>query len=90
MAAYKAQVLDHTYRGKIRPRSHYALGWLPRWGQLITGTALSSLVNVSTTTPGIRRLVRWTAGIDQRRSLPRFASVAARRRVSVPESAGTP
>ena len=36
MAAYKSQVLDHTYRGKIRPRSHYALGWLPRWGRLIT------------------------------------------------------
>ena len=91
MAAYKAQVLDHTYRGKIRPRSHYALGWLPRWGRLIThARLLSSLVNLSTATPGVRRLVRWAAGIDQRRSMPRFASVAARRRVVVPESAGTP
>ena len=27
---------DHSYRRKIRPRSHYALGWLPRWGRLIT------------------------------------------------------
>ncbi len=36
MAAYKAQVLDRTYAGRIRPRSHYALGWLPRWGRLIT------------------------------------------------------
>jgi Fe-S oxidoreductase len=91
MAAYKAQVLDHTYRGKIRPRSHYALGWLPRWGRLITRRRLlSSLVNVSTATPGVRRLVRWAAGIDQRRSLPRFASVAARKRVSVPELAGNP
>ena len=91
MAAYKSQVLDHTYRGKIRPRSHYALGWLPRWGRLIThARLLSSLVNLSTAAPGVRRLVRWAAGIDQRRSMPRFASVAARRRVAVPESAGTP
>jgi FAD/FMN-containing dehydrogenase/Fe-S oxidoreductase len=91
MAAYKSQVLDHTYRGKIRPRSHYALGWLPRWGRLITRRRLlSSLVNLSTATPGVRRLIRWAAGIDQRRSLPRFASIAARRRVSVPKSAGNP
>ena len=52
MAAYKSQVLDHTYRGKIRPRSHYALGWLPRWGRLITrGRLLSSLVNVEHSNP---------------------------------------
>ena len=89
MAAYKSQVLDHSYRRKIRPRSHYALGWLPRWGRLIIrAPLLSRLVNLSTAAPGVRRLVRWTAGIDQRRSLPRFASVAARKRVAVPESSG--
>jgi FAD/FMN-containing dehydrogenase/Fe-S oxidoreductase len=91
MAAYKSQVLDHTYRHKIRPRSHYALGWLPRWGRLITkARVLSGVVNFSTATPGLRRLVRWAAGVDQRRSLPRFASVAARKRVAVPESSGRP
>jgi FAD/FMN-containing dehydrogenase/Fe-S oxidoreductase len=91
MAAYKSQVLDHTYRHKIRPRSHYALGWLPRWGRLITrASVLSSLINFSTATPGLRTLVRWAAGVDHRRTLPRFASVAARRRVAVPESSGTP
>jgi FAD/FMN-containing dehydrogenase/Fe-S oxidoreductase len=89
MAVYKSQVLDHTYRRKVRPRSHYALGWLPRWGRLVTrAPLLSGLVNLSTTTPGLRRLVRWTAGIDHRRSLPRFASVTARKRVAVPESSG--
>ena len=91
MAAYKSQVLDHTYRRRIRPRSHYALGWLPRWGRLLTRAPfLSGLVNLSTATPGVQRLVRWTAGIDQRRSLPRFASVAASKRVAVPESSGDP
>jgi FAD/FMN-containing dehydrogenase/Fe-S oxidoreductase len=91
MAAYKAQVLDHTYRGKIRPRSHYALGWLPRWGRLITrARLLARLINFSTATPGVRRLVRWAAGVDQRRPLPRFTSVAAHSRVMAPESSGSP
>ncbi len=91
MAAYKAQVLDHTYQGKLRPRSHYALGWLPRWGRLITRyRGLASLVNFTTRTPGLRRLVRWSAGVDQRRSLPRFADQAARTRVELPTPVGRP
>ena len=31
MAQYKSEVLHRTYKGKRRPMSHYALGWLPRW-----------------------------------------------------------
>ena len=89
MAAYKSQVLDRTYRGKLRPRSHYALGWLPRWGRLITRSpALSTLINFTTGTPGLRRLVRWSAGVDQRRSLPRFARTSARSRVGLPPADG--
>jgi Fe-S oxidoreductase len=91
MASYKSQVTDHTYRGRIRPRSHYALGWLPRWGRVITRSrALATLVNLSTGTPGLRNVVRWTAGADQRRSLPRFATRSARRRVSLPATGGRP
>ena len=88
MAAYKAEVLDHTYRGRLRPRSHYALGWLPRWSRLVTRMpALARLTNLLTGTPGLRRLVRWTAGVDQRRSLPRFAEKSAMRRVGLPATA---
>ncbi|HYP44160.1 MAG TPA: FAD-binding and (Fe-S)-binding domain-containing protein [Propionibacteriaceae bacterium] len=91
MAAYKSQVLDHTYRRRLRPRSHYALGWLPRWGRMITGTrGLSSLVNLSTSLPGLRSVVRWSAGVDQRRSLPRFAARSARSRVKLPVGEGLP
>src|SRR5215212_8677791 len=91
MAAYKSEVLDRTYRGRLRPRSHYALGWLPRWGRLITRfPALSALINLTTRTPGLRRLVRWSAGVDQRRSLPRFARRSARSRVRLPSSNGRP
>ena len=91
MAAYKSEVIDRTYRGKLRPRAHYALGWLPRWGRLITRFAmLSTLINLTTGTPGLRRLVRWSAGVDQRRSLPRFARKSARSRVGLPHSDGKP
>src|SRR6266699_1366029 len=31
MATYKAEVLHQRYRHRLRPASHYALGWLPRW-----------------------------------------------------------
>jgi FAD/FMN-containing dehydrogenase/Fe-S oxidoreductase len=83
MATYKSEVLDKTYRGRLRPRSHYALGWLPRWGRLITRTrVLAPLVNALTATPGLRHLVRWSAGVDQRRNLPRFAARSARSRLA--------
>ena len=91
MAAYKAQVLDHTYRRRLRPRSHYALGWLPRWGRMITRfRGLARLINFSTSMPGLRSLVRWSAGVDQRRSMPRFADQAARSRIELPATDGTP
>ena len=91
MASYKSQVIDHTYKGIIRPRSHYALGWLPRWGRMITrNRGLATLVNTTMALPGLRNVVRWTAGVDQRRTLPRFATRAARDRVALPDSGGTP
>ncbi len=87
MASYKSIATDHAYAGRLRPRSHYALGWLPRWGRLITRfPGLATLVNLSTATPGLRNLVRWSAGVDQRRSLPRFAARPARARLSPDEA----
>ncbi|SDE68052.1 FAD-binding and (Fe-S)-binding domain-containing protein [Auraticoccus monumenti] len=80
MAAYKSRVLDETYKGGIRPRSHYALGWLPRWGRLITRVpGLAAVTNAVMATPGLRSLLRWGAGVDQRRQLPRFATTSATR-----------
>nr|WP_091178209.1 FAD-binding and (Fe-S)-binding domain-containing protein [Microlunatus flavus] len=84
MASYKSIATDHAYAGRLRPRSHYALGWLPRWGRLITRfPGLAALVNVTGATPGLRHLLRWGAGVDQRRSLPRFSDRPARARVDV-------
>ncbi len=90
MASYKSIAIDHAYTGRLRPRSHYALGWLPRWGRLITRVpGLSALINLTTATPGLRNVVRWSAGVDQRRSLPRFADRPARARVQAPADGGT-
>ena len=82
MAAYKARVTHERYKGRLRPRNHYALGWLPRWGRLITALpGLGSLVNVVGKAPGLGRLLRWGAGVDARRDIPRFANRSARSRM---------
>ncbi|MFT4298977.1 MAG: FAD-binding and (Fe-S)-binding domain-containing protein [Aeromicrobium sp.] len=74
MAAYKSEVLHQAYRGRLRPRSHYILGKLPMWSKLVSPIAW--LVNLSLKVPGLVHLARWTAGVDQRRSLPAFARTA--------------
>ena len=61
MAAYKAEFLDHHYRRRLRPLSHYSLGWLPLW---LTLTArVPRLVNVITRSRLTRRLFSLAAGI---------------------------
>ena len=35
IATYKAEFLAHHYEGRIRPRAHYALGWLPAIASLL-------------------------------------------------------
>ena len=72
MAAYKAEVLHQSYKGRLRPRSHYILGRLPMWARL--SSPIAWLVNLSLRAPGLRSIARWAAGVDQRRSLPMFAT----------------
>ncbi|WP_435747489.1 FAD-binding and (Fe-S)-binding domain-containing protein, partial [Nocardioides sp. SYSU DS0663] len=77
MATYKSETLHQTYAGRRRPRTHYTLGRLPRWAALAAPVA-----------PALNRALRWkpvaaaaraTAGLDQRRSIPRFADRTLRR-----------
>lgn len=72
MAAYKAEVLHQSYKGRLRPRSHYILGRLPLWARL--SAPIARLANLALMTPGLRSIARWMAGVDQRRSLPTFAT----------------
>jgi Fe-S oxidoreductase/FAD/FMN-containing dehydrogenase len=77
MATYKSEVLHQTYRGRLRPRSHYTLGKLPFWARLAGWTP--RLANLGTRLPGIRTLALWLAGVDKRRSVPAFARRPFRR-----------
>jgi FAD/FMN-containing dehydrogenase/Fe-S oxidoreductase len=71
MASYKAEVLHQAYRHRLRPRSHYALGQLPRWARL--AARAPGVANAAFALPGAGRVVRYGAGVDRRRALPRFA-----------------
>lgn len=71
MAAYKAEVLHQSYKGRLRPASHYSLGWLPRWARL--ASAAPRPVNFLLRLPGIRQLALRLAGVDRRRKIPAFA-----------------
>nr|WP_328829436.1 FAD-binding and (Fe-S)-binding domain-containing protein [Nocardioides acrostichi] len=81
MASYKSIVLHRRYRGRLRPRQHYSLGWLPAWSALVSRLRLGRLVNAATGVehPLLARLMRWSAGVDARRSIPRLARRSARR-----------
>ncbi len=71
MATYKAEFLDHHWAGRLRPRSHYLLGWLPRWSRL--AALAPRAVNAVLAVPGVAVLARAAGGVDQRRPLPRYA-----------------
>ncbi len=71
MATYKSEVLHQTYRGRLRPRSHYTLGRLPRWLRL--AGRFPRLLNAAGSLPPAARVVTWLAGMDRRRPVPRLA-----------------
>ncbi|MFZ2175927.1 MAG: FAD-binding and (Fe-S)-binding domain-containing protein [Rhodococcus sp. (in: high G+C Gram-positive bacteria)] len=71
MATYKAEFLAHHYRRRIRPRSHYAMGWIPLWARL--AAVAPTLVNTLTHTPGLSAAIKTAGGVDRRRPFPRFA-----------------
>ena len=71
MATYKAEVLHQSYKGRLRPVTHYSLGWLPRWARL--AAKAPRLVNAALGGPGAG-IGKRLAGIDPRRDPPRFAT----------------
>ncbi|QCQ93202.1 FAD-binding and (Fe-S)-binding domain-containing protein [Rhodococcus sp. SGAir0479] len=77
MASYKSEVLHQSYRRRLRPVSHYSLGWLPRWAAA-AGRA-PRLVNAVTRLPGVASAALTLGGTDRRRHVPQFAPVSFRR-----------
>ncbi len=74
MATYKSEFLDHHYRGRLRPRSHYSLGWLPTWLRLLHRVpGAPRLVNALMGFPVTRRAFALIGGIAGERRIPRLA-----------------
>jgi FAD/FMN-containing dehydrogenase/Fe-S oxidoreductase len=71
MAAFKSEVLHQSYRRRVRPASHYSLGWLPRWAKI--ASKAPTPVNATMRIPGVGRLTLAAAGVDKRRTIPPFA-----------------
>ena len=80
MATYKAEALYQRYRGRLRPASHYALGWLPRWAALTSRAPWAArLANAALRFGPAAALAKRLGGIDERRDLPVFATQTFRR-----------
>jgi Fe-S oxidoreductase len=81
MATYKAEALHQKYAGRggrlRRPRSHHTLGRLPRWAAL--AAPLAPALNRALRLRPVATLARAGAGIDQRRSIPTFATTTLRK-----------
>jgi Fe-S oxidoreductase len=66
MATYKAEFLHHHYAGRVRPASHYSMGYLPVLARL--GALAPGLVNK--TAPLLKRF----GGVAAERTVPEIAS----------------
>ena len=71
MATYKAEALYHRYRRRLRPMSHYTLGWLPRAARL--ASRMPRVTNAVMGARPLAALIKRAGGIDARRPLPQFA-----------------
>jgi FAD/FMN-containing dehydrogenase/Fe-S oxidoreductase len=71
MATYKAEFLHHHYLRRLRPRAHYAMGWLPVW--LRAAAPFARALNALGRAPSTGRLVKWLGGVAQERELPELA-----------------
>jgi FAD/FMN-containing dehydrogenase/Fe-S oxidoreductase len=69
MATYKSHWLQARYDGRARPRSHYTLGRLPRWAAITPPKVANRMLR----SKALARIAKSAAGVDQRRSLPRFS-----------------
>lgn len=71
MATYKSEFLSHYYEGRVRPRYAYAFGMIDKWAQI--ASRWPGFVNLASSTPGIRELMKSAAGMSPQRTIPEFA-----------------
>ncbi|MER5372851.1 FAD-binding and (Fe-S)-binding domain-containing protein [Streptomyces sp. NPDC002553] len=87
MATYKAEFLHHHYKGRVRPRSHYSLGWLPLTSRLVAHVARP--VNALLRGP-LGKLLARLGGVTTKRRVPAFASRRTLRRALRATTTGEP
>jgi FAD/FMN-containing dehydrogenase/Fe-S oxidoreductase len=86
VATYKAEFLHHHYKGRLRPRSAYAMGLIRTWAGI--ASRVPWLANAALTLPGVGTLAKTLGGIARERDLPRFASPTFRQRFARLAAAG--
>ena len=75
MARYHSEALFRTYRGRIRPLSHYTLGWLPRLTRVTARVpGLAAVANAVMSVAPLRSLAFRIIGLDPRRGMPALQS----------------
>ncbi|TVT08461.1 FAD-binding oxidoreductase [Amycolatopsis bartoniae] len=71
MATYKAEFQHQHYKGRLRPLSHYSMGWLPLW--LRFSALAPRFANAVLRRPRVAALVKRLGGLAPERELPKFA-----------------
>lgn len=71
IATYKSEFLAHYYRGRLRPRSHYAMGLIGWWARL--GASAPAAANFFGQRWPFSAAAKWMAGVSPHRRLPVFA-----------------
>jgi FAD/FMN-containing dehydrogenase/Fe-S oxidoreductase len=71
MATYKAEFLAHYWKGRVRPVSAYAFGWIDKWARV--ASIAPGFVNLFTQLPGLRDIAKVAAGVPRQRQIPPFA-----------------
>ena len=75
MARYRSEALFRTYRGGVRPLSHYTLGWLPRLTRVTARVpGLAAVANAIMSVAPLRSLAFRIIGLDPRRGMPALQS----------------
>ncbi|MGW5365855.1 FAD-binding and (Fe-S)-binding domain-containing protein [Actinopolymorpha pittospori] len=78
MASYKAEFLSKHYAGRIRPASHYSMGFLPLWLRL--SAPFAKAVNALAKVRPLANLAKKVGGIAPERAIPEFAPATFLRR----------
>jgi FAD/FMN-containing dehydrogenase/Fe-S oxidoreductase len=72
MATYKSEFYHQHYKGRLRPASHYSMGWLPLWSRF--AGAAPRAANAVLRSPVLAKLLKRIGGIAEERELPTFAA----------------